>query len=434
MNITCSSAGIVYADYPRQGVADVANAGFENVLLDCAMYCPPNEFEKYNRRYISYKIGERVLQNPDSMQNEMESMMQECQKKSLKFRVALAPFLHANSEREDLLPLLEQAIAQSIKIAGTAGCKYLIVHPIYFDREGDALYQQNKSFLLKFAESARANGLQILIQNQIKNHNGHLIRGFCSDAVEAANWVDELNAEASSRYGEGEYFGISLHTGCCNVCGQNMYDFTCTLGQRIKVVILTENDGHQMASLLPFSVARGATSQLDWLNLIRGLRKIRFDGELLMEFCDTVLSYSTLLRPQVMNLAKATAEFLKWQVELELLLDKYPARVLFGAGNMCRNYMKCYGEQYPPLYTCDNNPSKWGTEFCGLEIKAPEELKKLSDDTAIFICNVYYREIEGQLRDMGISNPIVFFNDEYMPSFHFDRVEDILMKKENGEA
>lgn len=85
--------------------------------------------------------------------------------------------------------------------------------------------------------------------------------------------------------------------------------------------------------------------------------------------------------------------------------------------------MKCYGEKYPPLFTCDNNQKLWETEFCGLTVKAPEALLDLPKDCAVFICNIYYREIEAQLRKMGIENPIEFFNDEYMPSFYFDRVE-----------
>ncbi len=89
---------------------------------------------------------------------------------------------------------------------------------------------------------------------------------------------------------------------------------------------------------------------------------------------------------------------------------------------MCRNYMKCYGSEYPPLFTCDNNPKLWGTTFEGLEVKSPEELKHLPPDCGIFICNIYYREIEAQLRGMGLQN-IEYFNDEYMPSFYFDRLE-----------
>ncbi len=78
--------------------------------------------------------------------------------------------------------------------------------------------------------------------------------------------------------------------------------------------------------------------------------------------------------------------------------------------------MKCYGEIYRPLFTCDNNQAKWGTMLDGLEIKDPEELRALPDTCAIFICNIYYEEIEQQLRGMGLPNPIERFSDEYLPS------------------
>ena len=47
----------------------------------------------------------------------------------------------------------------------------------------------------------------------------------------------------------------------------------------------------------------------------------------------------------------------------------------------------------------------------------------MPEECAVFICNIYYDEIEQQLRDMGIKNPIERFNDEFMPSFHFTRLE-----------
>ena len=97
---------------------------------------------------------------------------------------------------------------------------------------------------------------------------------------------------------------------------------------------------------------------------------------------------------------------------------------------MCRAYMKCYGEEFPPLYTCDNNPQVWGTEFCGLSVHAPEDLRSLPEDCAIFICNIYYEEIEQQLRDMGLKNPIERFNDEFMQSFHFERLESDAWKEQ----
>ena len=176
--------------------------------------------------------------------------------------------------------------------------------------------------------------------------------------------------------------------------------------------------------MLPFTCVNQHQPQTEWLNVIRGLRQIGFDGQLILDFADTAGGFSPILRPQLMQLAGSVAEYFKWQIELENLLKKYQSIVLFGAGNMCRNYMKCYGEQYPPLFTCDNNRSLWGSDFCGLEVRPPKSLLELPKDCAIFICNIYYREIERQLRDLGVENPIEFFNDEYMPSFYFDRLKE----------
>ena len=67
-----------------------------------------------------------------------------------------------------------------------------------------------------------------------------------------------------------------------------------------------------------------------------------------------------------------------------------------------------------------------------MTVKDPAELKNLPADCAVLICNVFYRDIETQLRQMGIKNPVAFFNDEYMPSFHFERIED--MEEQNDAA
>ena len=142
-----------------------------------------------------------------------------------------------------------------------------------------------------------------------------------------------------------------------------------------------------------------------------------------MDMHDTASAFSPILRPELLKMAKSVAAYFKWQIGMENLLKKYSSRVLFGAGNMCRAYMKCYGEKYPPLFTCDNNETLWGSVFEGLEVKEPRCLMNLPSDCAIFICNIYYREIEAQLRQMGVENPVEFFNDEYMPTFHFDRIE-----------
>ena len=78
---------------------------------------------------------------------------------------------------------------------------------------------------------------------------------------------------------------------------------------------------------------------------------------------------------------------------------------------------------YRHSFLYNYNKTLWGKSVLGLEIKSPECLRDLPKDCAIFICNRYYREIEVQLREMGIENDIEYFNDEYMPAFYLQSVE-----------
>lgn len=188
----------------------------------------------------------------------------------------------------------------------------------------------------------------------------------------------------------------------------------------MKGVRVSDNEGQTLSSLIPFSSVLQGQSKVDWLSFFRGMRKIEFDGILLVDASDSVAVLSTMLKTDFLQYEKKIGEYLEFQIELETVIKKYPKRVLFGAGNMCRNYMKCYGKEYPPLFTCDNNSNLWETEFEGLVIKNPEELKNLPDDCAIFICNLYYEEIQEQIEAMGLKNPIEWFNDEYLPLKYTD--------------
>lgn len=397
MNISFAPRGIVAFRYPKQGIGDLAGTGGGQILLDLtAVTC----------------------EYPEQIHELINPILEQCVAKHLQCSVAMAPYFDRNTKREDLNALLEQLAQESIKLCGQAGSQYLIVKPLTVGIADTDLWEINQAYYLRLGKQAEKYHVKILLENQCKDFNGHLVRGLCSDGRQAAKWVDALNETAGE-----ERFGFCMDVGVCNLCGQNMYDFALSLGSRIKAVILRDCNGSNDSALLPFTAVRHGQSQTDWLNLIRGLREIGFDGELIMDIHDTASAFSPILRPGLLRMAKSVADYFKWQIEIENVLKKYPLRVLFGAGNMCRNYMKCYGEKYPPLFTCDNNQKLWETEFCGLTVKAPEALLDLPKDCAVFICNIYYREIEAQLRKMGIENPIEFFNDEYMPSFYFDRVE-----------
>lgn len=419
MNIICSPGGIVDVERPGQGIIDIGKSGFKDVLFDASLCCSPYELERIGKE--NHKINSKkqwVSEKPAELYNNLKPMLDLCDKEQLYTTVAYAPYLGRDTKHKDLNDLLLQLAEESIKACEKAKCQAIIIRPLFSGiKQGDE-WAVNKVYYLHLARIAKDHNVMILLENQCRNMNGHLIRGICSDGRTASEWVDRLNEETRE-----ERFGFCIDVGVCNLCGQNMYDFVLALGSRLKAVIIRDCDGHRENAMLPFTCVNQAQPQTDWLNLIRGLRETNFDGHLIMNFADTASSFSPILRPELIQLAKSVANYFKWQIEIENLLKKYKTIVLFGAGNMCRNFMKCYGEKYPPLFTCDNNSTMWGTEFCGLEVKSPDSLLKLPEDCGIFICNIYYREIEKQLYEMGIRN-IEFFNDEYMPSYYFDRLGD----------
>lgn len=419
LNILCSSSGLVWMKKPKRGIAGITEGGFNGILLDISACCSAGELEYLgveSKREPEETL--RISEHPEELYPYMQPVLRECAEKAVRIPAARAPYLSRNTKRQDLGELLACLAEESIRVCGQAGCNCLIVRPLFAGVARGSEWEVNRRFYLRLANTAREHKVMLLLENQCRDQNGKLVRGICADADEAVSWIDRLNEECGE-----ERFGFCMDAGVCSLCGQDMREFAVVLGSRIKAVVLRDCDGIHENAMVPFTCIGRGEFRTDWLNLIRGLREICFQGSLIMDFSSMAAALSQFLRPQLIRFAGSVAEFFKWQISMKSVLMKYSTRVLFGAGNMCRNYMKCYGSEFPPLFTCDNNSARWGEWFEGLEIRSPEALKELEPDCAIFICNVYYREIERQLRDMGIRNPVEYFNDEYMPSYYFDRLK-----------
>lgn len=430
MEIVCAPWGIVSWEYPKQGLRDIAGE-FGSTILDIGGLTGfhAHHVVGWRKRRGDKSYGHWITEHPGEVSSIIKPFVALYKEYDLSHPVAYANFLpHILGQKEDFDDYFPQMLAllqECVQAAGKSGVKFLIVRPLAVGIGSRDKWKANKEIYLKLARLARGYDLQILLEGQYRNHNGGLVRGLCADPHEALDWVDSLNEAAGFAC-----FGFHLNTGQCSLLGQDVHEVVAVLGQRIKAVTLQDCDGLGDSALLPFTATAGGRCRTDWQSIIRGLREINFDGLLIMNFGSTAAVTSPLLKPALLKYARAVADFLAWQVGMENILKSYRQRVLFGAGNMCRAYMKCYGEKYPPLFTCDNDRNKWGQEFCGLEVKNPEALKELPEDCAVLICNIYYREIEAQLRQMGLKNPVGFFNDEYMPSFHFERIED--MEEENA--
>jgi len=417
MKKVCAMAGTIFnPEKPKQSFKQLKEAGIHEVMFDFGLIVSP-EWILIDRK------SEEPGFKPKLTRKAYRTIMEQFTEHGFLPSIARLPFVDVRSnpndmyEYEDLNKLILQIDIDCIRACEEIGCHNIIVQPLFAGLQLKEAWEANREFYLALAAKCQKEETRLLLINQCRDFDGHLVRGICSDGAEAAVWLDALNREAGK-----ERFGFCLDVGNCNLCGQNIQSMVTSLGRWIQAVILTENDGKNMAKLLPFTNAYGRRSTMDWLGVIRGLRDVSFDGYLILEAVDTTVAFSPLLQPYLVPVYKALLDYFAMQINIENDLKKYDHVVLFGAGNMCRNYMKCYGEKYPPLFTCDNNPKLWNTEFEGLTVKDPEELRHIPENCGVIICNIFYREIETQLRSMEIKN-IGYFNDEYMPSFYVDRLK-----------
>lgn len=390
MQVVCSPVGFIDARSPRQGIKDMLGTGLKSTVLDVNLFC---WYDVRRHGWDMARFHKKLSEANDAIKTIKDG--------GLSFAVADGPLWGYPRVGKPDEKCLMELTREAMRVAAEYGVGTIMIHPSKFE---------DAKALLPLAKELH---LHLLVKNETRDIGGHPMRGFSAEPSEAVRFIDALNDEAGEKI-----VGFVLDMVPASLCGQDMQAMVRAYGDRLEAVIASDV-GENGEAYLPFFGRRMAT---DWLSLLRGLRDVDFDGMLIVRLDGTMAAVPPLIRPSFLPVVEKSMDYLVWQINLEKPLKTYPSVVLFGAGNMCQNYMACYGEKYPPLFTCDNNKKRWGEKFCGLEVKSPEALRSIPDDTVILICNVYYREIEAQLRDMKLKNPIAYFNDEYMPKFTAKRI------------
>lgn len=415
MNLMTTTRRLTIPEHPSQGIDDILRAGFDNFIIDGSMYLEPDVLMRWDKKL-----------NDEWIRKDISVMKAELQKRGVVPGAVILPYASFEMLRSDYVDVLIKYSRLVLHEFEQIGVSKFIVRPIVVNIARDNVRELNEKFYLDLVQSCENVDTQILLVNSCRSVGGHLVRGMFTEPDEAVEWVDSLNnqvdgAKSIDKCGDRR-FAFCADIGAYNLCAMNMQDTLKSISKITEMIILGDNNGQTNMSLMPFFGENGGYGAVDYLSIIRGLREIRFDKDLVIDASTSVELCPAMLRSKYLAFLNDVAEYIKWQIELETSLYKYKNIVLFGAGNMCRAFMKAYGDRVHPLFTCDNNPKSWGTEFEGLEVKNPESLRELPDNTGVYICNMYYREIEAQLREMGIVN-IEFFNDEYLPSYHENRID-----------
>lgn len=211
---------------------------------------------------------------------------------------------------------LKKVVAvKSMKICSFFECPYIVVHGFklahYLGSE-EAEWEKTLEFIEFLAPMAKELGITVCIENIYTNIGNHIVEGPCCDARKAAARIDEMN----EKYG-AEVLGFCFDTGHANLVGLDFEDFIVTLGDRLKVLHIHDNDGVGDLHQIPFTFTRSRenTTSTDWAGFIKGLQKIRFTGVLSFETAPVLTAFPDAMKADVLgfiaNIGRYFAEILK---------------------------------------------------------------------------------------------------------------------------
>ena len=246
-----------------------------------------------------------------------------------------------------------------------------------------------------------ASDVNVFIENGYTNDNGRFYHNDYSEGSRLVELTDKLNLLAGC-----DKFGICINVGHANLLGINVRDMVRVCGKKTGIMHINDNDGkgdyHQMP--YTFTTGRGVLST-DWGNIIGDLSRVDFNGKLIFDMKGTFTRTPRELHKVMTELL--VSMYKEWQERCfkteEYLAFPDKKIILFGAGKMALNYMRAWGEKYPPSFFVDNNSELWGQTRWGIPIKSPDDILLVPENQRnVWICNMYYDAIGAQLDNMGI--------------------------------
>ena len=136
----------------------------------------------------------------------------------------------------------------------------------------------NMQMYPKLIPAAKKYGVKICLENMFAFIGGHGIARACANVDEACRYIDALNEMAGE-----EVFGFCYDVGHANLLSCNLYEDIKTLGHRLTVLHIHENDGRLDSHCIPYTYKNGKIGTTDWEGFLKGLKEIGYEGPLNFE-------------------------------------------------------------------------------------------------------------------------------------------------------
>jgi sugar phosphate isomerase/epimerase len=187
----------------------------------------------------------------------------------------------------------------------------MVVHP--FKLQYKLGMEAEKAVTLKFfmdlIPTLKEHGVRVCVENLYESVGGRITEGTCADPMDAIDYVDVLNQVAGE-----EMFGICLDTGHLQLTHRDPAEYIRTVGSRLKIFHLHENNGTEDLHNLPFSFGSEPDCGTDWQAFVEALADIGFDGTLSFETFPCMNAFPQGAKDEVLCTIHSVGEYLREQI------------------------------------------------------------------------------------------------------------------------
>lgn len=295
---------VVNDEHPEEGFAMLARAGFS---------CADFSLNGYLKNTDIYQS--RLNRFFDKPVAELEAFFahhkQGAKAAGIRINQMHMPYpIYVPTGDEEMNAYLQKEVAsKSLAVCAFLECPYIVIHGMklakYLGSEEEE-WKRTEAFIETLAPMAKEMGIMLCVENLYESVGGHLVEGPCCDAKKAVDRIDRIN----EKY-HGEVLGFCFDTGHANLVGIDFENFITTLGERMKVLHIHDNDGISDLHQIPYTFAKTRENQTstDWEGFLRGLRNIEFQGTLSFETAPVLSAFPKVMQADVLTFIGRIGEY-----------------------------------------------------------------------------------------------------------------------------
>ncbi|MBR2370397.1 MAG: sugar phosphate isomerase/epimerase [Clostridia bacterium] len=191
-----------------------------------------------------------------------------------------APFPTLFEGNDELNEYINLVLDKCFAVCEYLGCPAIVVHPLVSTASRSEQLNANIEYYKTLIPLIKKyKGVKICSENIFTRFNGRVVGGRFSVVDDTCILIDTLNSEAG-----GDYFGFCLDIGHAILTKSNINEYIKTLGHRLTVLHIHDNNGLEDQHLIPYScISTGSGTVCDWEGFIDGLKSIGYDGALSFE-------------------------------------------------------------------------------------------------------------------------------------------------------